>query len=166
MKMLQPFTLYSRLMLVTIAMLSAIVVVEVLLLSPGPQFGLADNETVTAKPADIVNVDTITFPSLPTYRELLTRPLFTDTRKPAPKPAAQAAQGVDLGKKWKLTGIIVAGDDSHVFLQGVRDKSVRRLDAGAVLDGWELVEIAPEYAMFRSAGREATLELRKDADKP
>ena len=166
MKMLQPFSLYSRLMLVTIAMLSAIVVVEVLLLGPGPQYGLADNESVTEKPAAITNVDTITFPSLPTFRELLTRPLFTDTRKPPPRPAAQAAQGVDLGKKWKLTGIIVAGDDSHVYLQGVRDKSAQRLDPGAVLDGWELVEIAPEYAVFRSGGREATLELRQEADKP
>jgi hypothetical protein len=166
MNLLQPFSLYSRLMLVGISMLTIIVAVEVLVLGSGAQYGPLESESTTVAPADIVNVDTVTFPSLPTFRELLTRPLFTDTRRPAPRPAAQAAQGVDLGKKWKLTGIIVAGDDSHVYLHGVRDKTVQRLDAGAVLDGWELVEIAPGYATFRSAGREATLELRKDADKP
>ena len=166
MNMLQPVPLYSRAMLAAIAMLAVIVTIEIFALGSGTQYGPVGDEAVTTKPADIANVDTVTFPSLPSFRELLTRPLFTDTRRPAPKPTVRSAQGVDLGKKWKLTGIIVAGDDSHVYLQGVRDKSVRRLDSGASLDGWELVEIAPEYATFSSAGREATLELRKDADKP
>jgi len=164
-KLLQPLSLYSRFMLIAIALLSVIVVIEVLLLGAGPQAAPADNGAATALPGDVTSIDSVTFPSLPSYRQLQTRPLFTDTRKPPPRPA-QAAQGIDLGKKWKLTGIIVAGDDSHVFMQGIRDKKVQRLETGAVLDGWELSEIAPGYVMFRSGARETTLELRKDADKP
>ena len=165
-KLLQPLSLYSRFMLTAIALLSAVVIVEVLLLGSGPQAALADNEIAMALAADVASNNSVTFPSLPSYRQLQTRPLFTDTRKPPPRPAAQATQGVDLGKKWKLTGIIVAGDDSHVFMQGIRDKSVQRLETGAVLDGWELSEIDPAYVLFRSGAREMTLDLRKDADKP
>jgi len=164
-KLLQPLSLYSRFMLIAIAVLSVIVVVEILLLGSDSQNALAENGATTALPEDSTNIDSVTFPSLPSYRELQARPLFTATRRPPPRPA-QAAQGVDLGKKWKLTGIIVAGDGSHVFMQGIRDKSVQRLETGAVLDGWELSEIAPGFVLFRSGTRETTLELRKDADKP
>ena len=165
-KLLQPLSLYSRFMLIAIVLLSIVVAIEVLLLGSGSQAAPADNGTATALSGDITSIDSVTFPSLPSYRQLQTRPLFTATRKPPPRPAVQAAQGVDLGKKWKLTGIIVAGEESHVFMQGIRDKSVQRLETGAVLDGWELSEIAPEFVLFRSGARETTLELRKEADKP
>jgi hypothetical protein len=50
-------------------------------------------------------------------------------------------------------------------LQGIRDKSIRRLKAGDKLDGWVVSEIMPQYVTFTSAGQEATLELRKEADQ-
>ena len=90
-----------------------------------------------------------------------------ETRRPAPRDTGDktATQRIDLGTKWKLTGVIMAGEDSHVVVQGLRDNTVRRLDAGQMLDGWVVSEITPEHVTFTSGDQASRLELRKETDE-
>ena len=165
MNLFRHLSLYAQSMLIAITVACVVVVLEVALLNSDTTAlagGVPSSESLT----EPTNIENVTYPSLPSYRQLLTRPLFTDTRKPAPRAANKPTQTIDLGKKWKLTGVVFAGDNSHVFLQGIRDKSVRRLEVGATLDGWVLREITPEHVVLDSGGQEARLELREEADKP
>lgn len=164
MKLLRHLSLYARSMLIAISIACVVIVLEIALLG-SESVALVDDAPAAEPLTGPASDNSITLPSLPSYRQLLTRPLFTNTRKPPPRSANKPTQTIDLSKKWKLTGVVVAGDNSHVFVQGIRDKSVRRLEMGATLDGWVLREITPEYAVLESGGREARLELREDADK-
>jgi len=168
--LLRHLTPYSQLMIAGILVLAGLIVLEAAVLnfsSATPTHANAEHtgdvpRTARAAPG----FDVVSIAPLPTYRELLTRPLFMETRRPAPRQTGgTAAQRVDPDRNWKLTAVIVAGDDSHVFVQGIRDKSIRRLNAGDKLDGWVVSEITPQYVTFTAAGQEATLELRKEADQ-
>lgn len=169
-KLLRHLSPYAQLMTGAILVLASVIVLEAALLDFSASSatlvrdGHAGN--ATAAPAVSPGVDVVSIPPLPTYRELLARPLFMETRRPAPRAAAgQPVQRVEPGTKWKLTGIIVAGADSHVFVQGIRDKAILRLDTGQMLDGWRVSEITPQYVKFTSGDRESRLELRKEADE-
>lgn len=169
-KLLRHLSPYAQVMTAGILVLAGIIVLEIVFLdfsAAGVRLaGEGGPGAAAAAPAAAPGSDVVSIPPLPTYRELLTRPLFMETRRPAPRAtAAQTAQRVDPGTKWKLTGIIVAGADSHVFVQGIRDNTIRRLDAGQVLDGWRVSEITPQYVTFTSGDQESRLELRKEADE-
>lgn len=169
-RLLRHLTPYSQIMIAGILVLTGIIVLEAALLdlsaaaatNASEDYAGDGPEAATAAPG----FDVVSIAPLPTYRELLARPLFMETRRPAPRQTGgTAAQRVDPDRNWKLTAVIVAGEDSHVFVQGIRDKSIRRLKAGDKLDGWVVSEITPQYVTFSSAGQEATLELRKEADQ-
>ena len=169
-KLLRHLSPYAQAMAAGILLLAGVLVLEVALLDfSSASTTLADDSgmedgvmAATAAPGS----GAVTMPPLPTYRELQARPLFIETRRPPPRQTGgTATQRVDPGTKWKLTAVIVAGEDSHVFVQGIRDKSVRRLDAGQSLDGWIVREITPQYVTLASGDQESRLELRKEADE-
>lgn len=169
-RLLRHLTPYSHAMMAGILVLAGIIVMEVAFLDFTSATMTVAGEGDAAESADSATsapeVDAVSIPPLPTYRELQARPLFMETRRPAPRQAgATAARRVDPGTKWKLTGIVVAGEDSHVFVQGIRDKAVRRLDMGQILDGWVISEITPQYVILIAGDEESRLELRQEADE-
>ena len=169
-KLLRHLSPYSQFVLAGILVLAGIVVLEIALLDfdsaamPADEGSAAEEDPATVAAA--ADGDVVSIPPLPAYRELAARPLFMESRRPAPQQAggAAAVQRIDPGTKWKLTAVIMAGENSHVFVRGIRDNSVRRLDAGQVLDGWLLSEITPQYVTFASGDQETRLELRKETD--
>jgi hypothetical protein len=166
-KLLRNLTPWSQAMLAGILVLAGLIVLEAAILdfnaATATLAGEGETETGAKAAGTGSGLKVVSIPPLPTYRELLARPLFMQTRRPAPRQASGGAtQRVDPNTKWKLTGVIVAGEDSHVFVQGIRDATIRRLVAGQVLDGWVISEIAPGYVTLTSGGQESTLELRKD----
>lgn len=163
-------TLYSRLMLVVSLALAAVLAAEVLVMQAqpgtnGPLEAALDGDagsTGSVPPAAGPAPDAPMAP-LASYRELAARPLFTDTRRPPPRPeAAPAAAQPDPARNWKLTGVVVAGDASHAFVQNLRDRRVERIEVGMPLDGWRLAAIEPDHALFESGGRQVRLELREE----
>lgn len=169
-RLLRHLTPYSQIMIAGILILTGVIVLEAAILDLSSATATYDNEDYTGDGPEAATAapgfDVVSIAPLPTYRELQTRPLFMETRRPAPRQTGgAAAQRVDPARNWKLTAVIVAGEDSHVFVQGIRDKSIRRLKAGDKLDGWLVSEITPQFVTFASAGQEATLELRKEADQ-
>jgi len=169
-RLMRHLTPYSQIMVAGILVLTGVIVLEAAVLNFSSATATYANEEYAGDAPETATAasgfDVVSIAPLPTYRELLTRPLFMETRRPAPRQTgSSAAQRVDPNRNWKLTAVIVAGEDSHVFVQGIRDKSIRRLKAGDKLDGWVVTEITPQYVIFASAGQEVTLELRKEAEQ-
>lgn len=160
-------SLHTRFMLPVILVLCGLIAVELLVLDSRADVASAGNDPAPGAVEHAAGGEPIVIPSLPSYRELLTRPLFMETRRPAPV-ARQAASSrrANPGDKWKLTGIIVSGEDSHIFVQGLRDKAVRRLEIGDSLDGWVLDQVAPDHAVLHAGAEESRLALREEPDAP
>ena len=158
-------SLYSRSMLAVCAVLVLIIVAEVYLL------GMDSNAAGRATVETIVVLDSATtslqIPPVIAYREVVERPLFSDSRRPVQQAtkSTESVRAVQLAAKWKVTGIVVAGDSSFVHVEGIRDHKTVRLKAGMPLDGWKLELIAPDYIEFSAAGESVTLTLYEGKDK-
>ena len=169
MELLASLSLYSRVMLGVCAALLLIILMEVLLL--GGESGAAVTASNTqdqgsAAPGAVPQ--SLQIPPVVAYREVTERPLFSDSRRPPPQDKAAANSAVratQLVGKWKVTGIVVAGDSSFAHVEGIRDRKTVRLQLGAPLDGWQLEEIHPDHLVFNSADTTATLLLH-DEDNP
>ena len=165
---LHELSLYTRMMLGLCVVLAVIIVTEVTLMSRDSS-AMSDGSAADTAAVATSNTTVATLQIAPfaAYTEVLQRPLFSDSRRP-PHQAAQAkdsVRAVQLSTKWKVTGIVVAGDSSFVHVEGIRDRKTVRLQVGMPLDGWQLQEIAPDQIVFGLAGESVTLQLREDPAK-
>ena len=163
-------SLYSRSMLVVCAVLSTIIAAEVYLIGfdvNAESVGLAAIGTKTAPVAASAVPATLQIPPVVTYREVVERPLFADSRRPPQQndETVESVRAVQLAHKWKLTGIVVAGENSFVHVEGIRDHKTVRLQAGMPLDGWQLEQIESDHIVFISAGESVTLQLHESKPK-
>ena len=169
MNSLRDLTIYSKLMLGFCAILAVVIAAEAVALN----IGLANTDpsaTATANSGDTDQqaiAGPLLIPAIVTYRDIVERPLFSDTRRPqaAPEAAAAATPAAVLNTKWKLTGIVVAGENSSAHVVGIGDKKTLRLQLGTMLDGWRLEKVAADHVEFGLSGRTATLSLHDD-EKP
>jgi hypothetical protein len=168
MELLASLSLYSRTMLGLCAALLLVILTEVLFL--GGESGAAVTVSNTqgqdsAAPGAVSQ--SLQIPPVVAYREVTERPLFSDSRRPPPQTKAagnSAAQATQLVGKWKVTGIVVAGDSSFALVEGIRDRKTVRLQLGMPLDGWQLEEIHPDHLVFNAADTTATLLLHNEED--
>lgn len=156
-------TMYSRTMLGICTAWALLIVGEIVLVGtdtgPAPESGTE----VTTTGQGAATIKALQIPPVIAYREVTERPLFLESRRPP--VAAQdgpSARAVQLASAWKLTGIVMAGDDSFVHVQAVRDRATRRLQLGAVLDGWRVDEITSNNVVFASGDERQTLWLLED----
>lgn len=163
---LESLTLYSRMMLGICAVMALVIVAEVALLGSGSDTLLPDANPATASPQDAASetvIASLRIPPVITYQAVVERPLFSDSRRPPAQSArgGNVAQAAQLGTKWRLTGIVMAGDNSFVHVEGIRDRKTVRLKVGMPLDGWQLEQIEPDHVTFTSAGRSETLQIHQ-----
>ncbi len=162
---LESLTLYSRTMLGISAVMALVIVAEVALLGAGSNTSLPEANPATASSQDAASgtaIASLRIPPVITYQAVVERPLFSDSRRPAQAaPGGKAAQAAQLGAKWRLTGIVMAGDNSFVHVEGIRDRKTVRLKVGMPLDGWQLEEIEPDHVTFTSGGRSETLQIHQ-----
>ena len=173
--MKRPFiqlSLASRTMMYSAIVLSAVVAVEVWLLSNRTALANASGEEVTelTPMVDVsIGVSTPRAPSLAVYSEITDRPLFSPTRRPlAPSAATSSKAGRaanQFSKLWKLTGVVMAGDDSYVLVESRRDRRTEHLLPGELIDGWRLDEISANGVTLVSGSESVRLELHERVAK-
>ncbi len=102
-------------------------------------------------------------PPLEHYRNFVSRPLFIEGRTPIPAEAQETGTTAasDLSTL-QLTGILDTPESGQVVLLRSRDgKRHYRLHPGETIDGWRLVEIAPDQVVLQRGGRRQPLRLHK-----
>lgn len=157
-------SVYSRVMLGTCAFLCVVIAAEALVLNADD--GSVDNSIARSDDSPAAATGPLQIPPIAAYREAMQRPLFADTRRPpavAPK-AAGNLPAAQLNGKWKLTGVILAGENSTAYVTGVRDPNTIHLEAGTHLEGWRVEKIAADHVEFSSVGRTATLQLHEEEE--
>jgi hypothetical protein len=88
------------------------------------------------------------------YPEMVARPLFTPTRRPAP-PAQAQPQAMFKRDQYLLQGVIIAGNTRIAMLREKATGKVYRVEKGRELNGVTLAEVNPESV---------TLALGKDQE--
>ncbi|MBE0434669.1 MAG: hypothetical protein IBX56_02565 [Methylomicrobium sp.] len=111
-------------------------------------------------------------PSDDRYNDLVKRPLFIEGRRPAPEPEPDLESASETSSDtldWELTGIYTVQQTRHVLLRKIKplpdQKSHKKMPVEEEVDGWRLVEILPDKAIFeRGMGRQELI-LRKPKQK-
>jgi len=164
MGLLSGLSTYSKSMASVCVALSVVIGAEAYMIGAQPAAqGLSTATDDTAMLGASSATPGLQFPAFITYRAVNERPLFSDTRRPPPKAATSgiSRQAVQLASKWKVTGIVVAGDNSFAHVEGIRDRKTVRLQLGMPLDGWQLEEVHPDRLVFGSADSAVTLRLHE-----
>jgi hypothetical protein len=144
--------------------LMLIILIEVVWIAARPADDLATaglDQTEALAMLGIADIAPLPDPPLAQFNEVLKRPLFEPDRRPVPVASANtaAAAAVDLAKTWRLTGVVISGDDSFAMLENIKSGKHEAVYFEGSIDGWKLVEIADERIKFRSAQGQAELSL-------
>ena len=103
------------------------------------------------------------FAPLESLGELRERPLFEEDRRP-PAPPVQQARDLarEFRERWRLTGVIVAGQARFAMLEDLkaRGNSVQ-LRQGEQLDGWTLDALEAGSVQLSREDQALRLELAK-----
>jgi general secretion pathway protein N len=101
-------------------------------------------------------------PPLRSFAQVLERPLFSPTRRPALDAlAASDTQSSGL----TLVGIVISPTEHHALIEHGQPPRLERVVEGQQLEGWTVEAILPDAVTFRRADQ--SLELKaKDAPPP
>jgi general secretion pathway protein N len=91
-------------------------------------------------------------PPLSAYADVVARPLFSSTRR----PAAQAALD-DKPADFTLVGIVISPGERHALLRHGSPAQLEHVVEGQSVDGWTVTSIEPGRVLLAQSGREAEI---------
>jgi hypothetical protein len=117
---------------------------------------LPDVEALTPaarKAAERTQNPSFSMAPLNAYAEVVARPLFTPTRRPA---AQQTAAGRP--SDFSLVGIVITRRERHALLEHGRPPHVDRVTPGQNVDGWTVKSIGPNSVLLAQGDRETEIK--------
>ncbi len=124
-----------------------------------PQIEKTSNKTSAYT---IPKFNALHLPTLASTNNVLERPLFNPGRK-AIKSEQQdngvTIQQTELSRKWMLTGVVIAKENSMAMLKERNGPDSIKLKLDMKVDGWQLHKVSPYNAILISNGREVVLPL-------
>ena len=102
------------------------------------------------------------FPPITTYQEIVSRPLFTNTRRP--NIPEEITVKVDVSRKiaseqYLLSAVVITKNKRIALIQSNRIKEPQKVALGEILDGWILSDIQPRQITLERNGEIKKLEL-------
>lgn len=98
---------------------------------------------------------------LDSYTETLRRPVFLASRRTVDEQAQTATGEPLLLGRYKVAGVVIAGERRIVLIrQGTGDK-VSRITQGTELDGWTLTEVTRQHLVLEKAGQRQEFVLQQ-----
>lgn len=154
----------TRLLMVTCALLAAIVVAQLIFPAAVP-----DNR------APGTSADDLTFGVLPSYTpqsfdhfsEILERPLFFQDRRLPPEPVAAATPtAAPEPLRLNLEGVAITSDSRVALLRDQRNNALIQVAEGMPHNGWTLEDVESGAVIFRRGEQTSRLELEIQANRP
>ncbi len=101
---------------------------------------------------------------LAAYDEIIQRPVFVASRRPALVPAANMGQTGELLllDRYPVVGVVIAGEQRLVLIRKAAGDTVSRIEQGAELDGWTLTEVSRERLVLEMGGSRKEVPLRNN----
>ena len=127
----------------------------------------ATGTAMAEQPAETIT--TYALPMIGNYAEVVSRPLFTPTRRPpvprpAPKPRQVVAPALVPPKietgQFMLIGVIVDGDKKVALMRQLNRGDIVRATRGEQLDAWKVTEIGTGSVILSQGGVKEVVLLR------
>jgi hypothetical protein len=96
-------------------------------------------------------------PSLNDFGEVLARPVFSETRRPAPPEAATAPAS---SAPFALVGVVVSPGERHVLIEHGQPPHIDRAAEGQELDGWTLETVELDRVVLRRGDNRVELKAK------
>lgn len=102
------------------------------------------------------------------FAEMVERPLFDESRRPAPAPPPAEEERVAQREPVRvqepppalhLDGVVIVGGDRVAMVRGPGPHPARRLEAGGEVEGWVVSDVRPRAIVLRQGEREAVFDL-------
>ena len=100
-------------------------------------------------------------PPVQTFSAVTDRPLFAQTRRPAPQGNAES---LGAWSDFTLAGIIIAPQSREVLIMHGKPPALAHIQEGQDVDGWTVTSILPDHVVLQNGGTEHELKLVKSAD--
>lgn len=101
-------------------------------------------------------------PPLRNFAGVLSRPLFSETRRPPRQPTGPADTR---DASFTLVGTILSAQERHALVEHGQPPHIERVSEGQEIDGWTVEQILPDRVLF--ARGDAHIEIKpKDASWP
>jgi general secretion pathway protein N len=101
-------------------------------------------------------------PPLSAYADVLTRPLFSETRR---RPAVSTARD-DKPADFTLVGIVISPTERHALLSHGTPAQLEHVVEGQSVDGWTVTAIEPSRVVLAQGGRETEIGSGKKPQEP
>jgi type II secretory pathway component PulC len=99
------------------------------------------------------------------FAEMVERPLFSESRKPAPEISPDQAKNEENNAQledWSLIGVYSQNNRLiALFSKKNEAKKYLKLSVGQQISGWVLKEIRPDRVLLQLSGQQTSVQLRK-----
>ncbi len=160
----------ATLALLTINLLLLVALLMAHLASSGgnsyPSFAAQNTDSVM--PETDLPKPTYSAPSIGFYEEIVSRPLFSETRLPPEKAANQSNDAVQENKlppAFSLVGIVMTVEISKALLQLKNNKETVHVELGEKFDGWRVDAIQPDRIKVSNGSKSNEVILERAPPK-
>jgi hypothetical protein len=101
----------------------------------------------------------LSFPSRATFSEVVARPIFSPTRRPAVAAAEAEAGTVSEVLNVDLVGVVIWPSQRLALVRTKESDSVQQVPEGGAVSGWTIVTIEPGRVVLRQGDSEQELRL-------
>jgi hypothetical protein len=117
------------------------------------------------KPTAPETADGLSFvmPPLVSFAEVVNRPLFSQTRRPAPKALAP---GNEQSLPYTLVGVVITAHERHALIAHGTPPRLERLTEGQDLEGWTIEQILADRLVFGRDGARIEVKAKDPPSQP
>ncbi len=100
-------------------------------------------------------------PGLDDLAEVVERPLFSQSRRPAPPEAQADVPAAKDGQQFAygLSGIVITSGREMALLSHARTREIRQVRLGGIVDGWKVTAISADQVTLSRGGETQALKL-------
>jgi len=102
-------------------------------------------------------------PPLRNFSGVLSRPLFSETRRPPLQPAVAADARA---ATFTLVGTILSAQERHALVEHGQPARLERISEGQDIDGWTVEQILPDRVVFGRADARIEIKAKDSSLRP
>jgi hypothetical protein len=120
----------------------------------------------TEKPVDSLSDAPLQKPAISTFAEIVERPLFTQSRRPAPKKDTKVAEAAVKPETFELIGVIISPAGRMALLRTLATSEIVRAVEGQNVGGWEVRTIKPTQIVLQQGDDSQVLKINDAIAQP
>ena len=118
------------------------------------------------KPVESLSDTPLQNPAISTFAEIVERPLFTQSRRPAPKKDTKVAEAAVKPETFELIGVIISPVGRMALLRTLATSEIVRAVEGQNVGGWEVRTIKPTQVVLQQGDDSQVLKINEAVAPP